>query len=82
MRLNSTYEAPLLLLSWIPVVGQVVEKERIYISALSVRKYTPYFEAGYGFTNRLFSIGIFGGWSPRHFEGVGVKFGFELFNNW
>lgn len=82
VRLNSTYEAPLLLLSWIPVVGQVVEKERIYISALSVRKYTPYFEAGYGFTNRLFSIGIFGGWSPRHFEGVGVKFGFELFNNW
>jgi hypothetical protein len=82
VRANATYESPMLLLSWIPLVGQVVEKERIYISALSIRKLTPYVEIGYGFTNRLFSMGIFCGRSAHHFEGFGVKWGFELFNNW
>lgn len=82
IRANATYETPLLFLSWMPLVGQVVEKERIYVSALSIRKLCPYMEAGYGFTNRVFSMGIFCGWSLQHFEGVGIKMGFELFNNW
>ncbi len=81
-RTNATYESPLLLLSHVPLIGQVIEKERIYISALAVRKLFPYVEAGYGFTNRVFSMGIFTGFSPSHFEGVGLKFGFELFNNY
>jgi hypothetical protein len=59
-----------------------VEKERIYVSALSIRKLSPYLEVGYGFTNRLFSMGIFCGGSLHRFEGVGIKWGFELFNNW
>lgn len=82
VRANATYESPMLLLSWIPFAGQVVEKERIYVSALSIQKITPYVEVGYGFTNRLFSMGIFCGCSHHHFEGFGVKWGFELFNNW
>ena len=82
VRANATYESPMLFLSWIPLVGQVVEKERIYVSALSIRKLSPYLEVGYGFTNRLFSIGIFCGGSSHRFEGVGIKWGFELFNNW
>ena len=82
VRANATYEAPLLLLSFCPLVGQVIEKERIYMSALAVNRMLPYIEVGYGFTNRVFSMGIFTGLSPRHFEGVGLKFGFELFNNY
>lgn len=81
-RANATYESPLLFLSFCPIVGQIVEKERIYLSALAVRGLLPYVEAGYGFTNRAFSMGIFTGWSKYGFEGVGMKFGFELFNNY
>jgi hypothetical protein len=82
VRSNATYESPLMLLSWVPCIGQIVERERIYVSALAVKMLYPYIEAGYGFTNRAFSMGIFTGFSPKYFEGVGIKFGFELFNNW
>lgn len=82
VRANATYEAPLLLLSFCPLVGQIIEKERVYVSALAVNRMLPYIEVGYGFTNRVFSMGIFMGFSPRHCEGVGLKFGFELFNNY
>ena len=81
-RANATYEAPLLILSRIPWAGQVVEKERVYLSALAVNRMFPYVEMGYGFVNRVFSMGVFTGFSPQHFEGVGVKFGFELFSNY
>lgn len=82
IRANLTYESPLLLLSFCPLIGQIVEQERIYVNALAINKYLPYVELGYGFVNRAFSMGIFCGASPRHLEGIGVKFGFELFNNW
>lgn len=81
-RINTTYESPLMLLAWIPKIGQIVEKERIYVSALTVRRLYPYIECGYGFTNRVFSMGIFTGFSNKHYEGLGFKFGFELFDNW
>lgn len=81
-RTNITYESPLLILSRMPIVGHFTEKERIYLSGLHVRSLHPYIECGYGFTNRLFSMGVFMGFSQQHFEGFGFKFGFELFNNW
>lgn len=82
IRANSTYESPLMLLSWLPYVGRIVQKERLYLSALAIRHYSPYIECGYGFTNSVFSMGIFTGFSPRRFEGIGFKFGLELFENW
>lgn len=82
IRSNATYQSPLLLLSYVPLIGRIVEKERIYLNILTVSKLNPYMELGYGMTNRAFSIGVFTGFSPHRFEGVGVKFGFELFNNW
>lgn len=82
LRSNATYQSPLLLLSWVPLLGRIVESERIYFNTLTVSKLNPYVEVGYGFTNRVFSMGVFTGFSPRSFEGVGLKFGFELFNNW
>lgn len=82
IRANATYESPLLFLSHCPLIGQIMEKERIYISALAVRRLFPYVEAGYGFVNRVFSMGVFTGLSPLGFEGVGLKFGFELFNDY
>lgn len=81
VRGNLTYESPLLLLSWLPIVGRYMEMERIYVSALQAVSVHPYVEVGYGFTTRLFSVGAFmsSGQGNRTF---GVKFGFELFRNW
>lgn len=82
VRANAAYESPMLLLSYVPLLGSIVEKERLYFSALAVSSYVPYVELGYSFTNRLFSMGIFTGFAPHHFDGIELKFGFELFNNW
>ncbi len=81
IRANVTYESPLLLLSWLPKIGHYVEMERVYVSTLDVRHVHPYVEAGYGFTCRLMSMGLFfsNGRGNRTF---GVTFGFELFRKW
>lgn len=81
VRANCTYESPLLLLSWLPLVGHYMEMERIYVSALDVRNVHPYVELGYGFTTRVFSMGFFVS-SGQGNRTVGCKFGFELFRHW
>lgn len=81
-RANLTFESPLLILSFCPIIGNVIEKERIYASTLAVHNLWPYTEIGYGFVNKFFSMGLFCGIAPHNFEGIGMKFGFELFNNW
>lgn len=81
IRANCTYESPLLLLSWMPILGHYMEMERIYVSALDVRNIHPYVEVGYGFTTRLFSMGFFMS-SGQGNRTVGCKFGFELFRHW
>lgn len=82
IRTNVTYESPLLLLSWVPFFGHFIEMERIYASALDVKKLHPYIECGYGFTTRLFSVGLFVANKAGKFDGFGCKFGFELFRDW
>ena len=82
IRCNTCYESPLLLLSFIPTVGRFVEMERFYVSALAVRSYYPYVELGYAFTNHLFSMGFFTAFSQKKYEGFGIKFNIELFEDW
>ena len=82
VRSNMTYESPILFTSWIPFVGHFIEMERIYVSALSVKKLHPYMECGYGFTTRLFSIGLFMANKNGTFCGFGCKIEFELFRQW
>ena len=82
VRTNLSYDSPLLLLSWVPVLGHFMERERIYLSALSIEHTRPYFELGYGFTTRFVSIGMFANFlnaEPNSFE---CKFTFELFRRW
>lgn len=81
-RTNVTYESPLMILSHIPYLGQLMEMERIYMNVLFADHLHPYIECGYGFTNRFFSMGVFIGTSNKNFEGVGCRFGFELFRDW
>lgn len=82
VRTNTTYESPLLLLSWVPLIGKYIEMERFYVSTLFVNKLHPYVEVGYGFTNRLFSMGIFLASRNQHYYGFGCRFGLEIFNKW
>lgn len=82
VRSNVTYESPMLLFSYLPWAGRMVERERIYFSALAVRNYFPFVEFGYGFTSRLCSVATFFGFSPHGYEGFGFRFGFELFHDW
>ena len=81
IRTNFTYESPLLLLSWLPLVGHYMETERVYLSALDVRNAHPYLEFGYGFTSRLISVGFFVS-NGKNNRTIGCKFGFELFRHW
>lgn len=82
IRMNATYESPMLLLSWIPLVGNLMEKERFYLSALKLEDLSHYIEFGYGFTNQFFSIGLFTSFNRGAYHSFGCKIEFELFNGW
>ena len=82
LRANMTYESPLLLLTHTPWIGHFIELERIYVSGLSVKDLSHYFEFGYGFTTRWLSIATFVAMKEGKYDGFGCKFGFELFRKW
>ena len=82
IRGNATFESPLMILSRLPLVGKYLEMERIYSSALFTQNLKPYVEVGYGFTNRIFSLGVFVGTRNGKFDGIGCEFGIELFDKW
>ena len=82
LRGNVTYESPFMLVSKLPWVGRFIEMERIYVNQLYVEKITPYTEVGYGFTNRLFSTGVFMALKQASWHGIGVRFDIQLFNRW
>lgn len=82
VRSNATYESPMLVAAWLPLVGRFLERERIYVNTLLVKHLHPYTEWGYGFTTRLVSLGFFAAFQNRKFDGVGCKFSFELFRDW
>lgn len=82
IRANASYESPMLLLSWMPFVGRYIESERFYGSTLQIEHTRPYFELGYGFTTRFFSLAVFGSFLNGDIREIGGKFTFELFKKW
>ena len=82
MRANAAYETPLLILSWLPIAGRLIEKERIYVNALTVKQLNPYIEYGYGFSTRALSLGMFVAQRNWHFDGMGLRVNVELFRHW
>ena len=81
-RGNVSYESPMLVATWLPYVGKYIEKERFYLSGVQLQHSRPYFEIGYGFTNRYISVGAFASFKGTEFERIGVGFDFELFKRW
>lgn len=82
LRGHVSYDAPMLLLSNIPLIGKGIEKERIYVSALSIQHTRPYFELGYGFSNRFYSTAVFCNLLGGKVQEFGFKFTVELFRRW
>ena len=82
LRSHFTYESPQLLLTRLPLVGRFIESERVYVSALSIEHTRPYYELGYGLTNRLFSAGVFVSMLGQKFYGFSSRFTIELFRRW
>ena len=82
VRGNLSFESPLMAASFVPFAGRYVERERIYLSTLSVAHTRLYSELGYGFTCRYFSVGFFASFFNTHFQETGAKFTFELFRRW
>ena len=82
IRANASYESPLLLATWLPYVGKYIEKERFYINSVLLERSRPYYEIGYGFTNRYISVAAFASFKCNHFQRVGFKFDFEIFRRW
>ena len=82
IRGNVSFESPLLAASFLPLVGRYVERERIYLSSISLADTRLYSELGYGFTCRYVSLGFFASFFNTRFEEFGTKFTFELFRRW
>lgn len=82
LRGNLSYESPLLLASFTPLLGRYVERERAYVSSLLIENTRPYSELGYGFTCRYFSMGFFASFLSLKYQEMGCKFTFELFRRW
>lgn len=82
IRGNISFESPLMAASFVPLVGRYVERERIYLSTLSIAHTRQYSELGYGFSCRYFSVGFFASFLNTRFQESGAKFTFELFRRW
>ena len=63
-------------------MGRAIESERLYLSGLILDDTRPYFEVGYGLSNRYFSGGIFASFLSSEFQEIGAKITFELFRKW
>ena len=82
IRGNVSFESPMMAASFVPFLGRYVEQERIYLSSLSIAHTRLYSELGYGFTCRIFSVGVFSSFLNTEFQEIGAKFTFELFRRW
>ncbi|MGM9704093.1 MAG: DUF5686 family protein [Prevotella sp.] len=82
LRMNVSYDSPLLLISRLPFAGRIFEAERLYFSFAQLEKTRAYYEVGYGFKTRFISLAFFGSFLNADFVRFGTKFSFELFRKW
>ena len=72
----------MMALAHLPLFGRYIEAERIYLSALSIQHRRPYFELGYGFSNRYLSSGLFASFLNSEMQEIGFKVTLQLFSRW
>ncbi len=81
LRNNVTYESPLMLASWLPVVGRHVRMERVYVNNLVVEDFHPYTELGYGFATKAFSFAAYTSFMNGKYNSIGCRFSLELYTS-
>ena len=82
LRAHVSYDTPMMALAHLPLFGRYIEAERIYLSALSIQHRRPYFELGYGFSNRYLSSGLFASFLNSEMQEIGFKVTLQLFSRW
>ena len=82
VRGHLSYDSPMMMLYRLPLVGRYIETERIYVSALSIAHTRPYFELGYGFSNRYLSAALFTSLLNYKPQKIGFKVTIQIFNRW
>lgn len=74
------YQSPFILSQLIkPSASKHILSERFYFSQLWTPVLPSYTEVGYGFGNHIFNIALFAGFDRWKYDGIGLKFAFELF---
>ena len=81
LRLTSTYESPMLLLSRLSPFSRLIQNERLYLNLLTVRSLPLYAEIGYGISTHLLNLGTFMSIAPDHSCNIGCKVVFRLFED-
>lgn len=80
LQAHLMYESPFILFQLFkPKVTKYILSERFYLSQLWTPVKPSYTEVGYGFGNHIFNAAAFVGFDKLRFDGIGVKFAFELF---
>jgi hypothetical protein len=80
VQVHLMYQSPFILLQFFEkAIARYVSVERLYFSLLQTPALPSYTEIGYGLGNHLFNIALFAGFSKLNYQGIGVKFAFELF---
>ncbi|MDH6359143.1 DUF5686 family protein [Parabacteroides sp. PF5-9] len=73
------YESPFILSQLFKKkVSKYVLSERVYFGQLWTPVLPSYTEVGYGFGNLIFNVAVFAGFDRWKYEGLGVRFTFEL----
>ena len=78
LRLTTTYESPMLMLSRLPQLSRIIQRERLYLNLLSVRALAFYAETGYSISTHLIDLGLFTSYAPGRSCHVGFKVVFRL----
>ena len=81
LRLTSSYESPMLMLSRLPKLSRLIQNERLYLNLLSVRSLSVYGEVGYSLSTHFFDFGSFLSFVPDRSCSVGCKVVFRLFDD-
>lgn len=82
LNANVSFDSPLMMTSFFPIIGHYIERERFYCNGVLVQYSRPYWELGYGFSTRFCSVGVFGSFLDFSYQEMGVKFTIELFHRW
>ena len=80
VRLNASYESPLLLLHRIAPRVSFIKNETIYAGMRFISHLCPYWECGYGVETPYINVGFFAGFEKVSFHKIGFKVTISLFN--